>query len=141
MPGSCPRAIDEIKPESWKEVRHIRDWIHAGNGEWALMIAADHPLMKIDNGVIRAEMLRCPRYTSVKVVRDQQVTSMQYPPVGTYVFRYSISAARGDWRVGKAYRVGMDFSNPPPPDRSVGQAEAVFEERIVAGVPDIDWDL
>jgi hypothetical protein len=141
MPGSCPRAIDEIKPESWKQVRHIRDWIHAGNGEWGLTIAADHQLMKIDNGVIRAEMLRCPRYTSVKVVRDQQVTSMQYPPVGTYVFRYSISAARGDWRVGKAYRVGMDFNNPLPPDRSVGQAEAVFEERIVARVPDIDWDL
>jgi len=68
--------------------------------------------MKIGDQLIRAEMLRGPRYTSVKVVRDQQVTSMQYPPSRTYVFRYSLSSARGDWKAGKAYRAGMDFNNP-----------------------------
>ena len=80
--------------------------------EWGLTIAANHQLMKIGDQLIRAEMLRGPRYTSVKVVRDQQVTSMQYPPCGTYVFRYSLSSARGDWKAGKAYRAGMDFNNP-----------------------------
>ncbi len=112
MPNSGPRAVDEIKPDSWRQVRHIHDWIHAGSAEWGLTIAADHQLMKIEDGLIRAEMLRGPRYTSVKVVRDQQVTSMQYPPAGTYVFRYSISAARGDWKAGKPYRIGMDLNNP-----------------------------
>jgi alpha-mannosidase len=62
--------------------------------------------------VIRAEMLRGPRYTSVKVVRDGQVTSMQYPPAGSYVFRYAISASSGDWIAAKAYRTGMDLNNP-----------------------------
>ncbi len=112
MPKSGPRAADEIKPESWKQVRHIHDWIHAGNAAWGLTIAADHQLMKIGGSIIRAEMLRGPRYTSVKVVRGQQVTSMQYPPVGTYVFRYSLTASRGDWKSGKAYRTGLDFNNP-----------------------------
>jgi alpha-mannosidase len=112
IPKAGPRAADEIKTDSWKQVRHIHDWIHAGNSEWGLTIAANHQLMKIGDQVIRAEMLRGPRYTSVKVVRDQQVTSMQYPPSGTYVFRYSLSSARGDWKAGKAYRAGMDFNNP-----------------------------
>ncbi len=112
MPLSGPRAVDEIKTESWKQVRHIHDWIHAGNAEWGLTIAADHQLMKIEDGLIRSEMLRGPRYTSVKVVRDQQVTSMKYPPVGTHIFRYSVSAARGDWKAAKSYRSGMDFNNP-----------------------------
>lgn len=112
MPKSGPRAADEIKPESWNQVRHFHDWIHAGTAEWGLTIASGHQLAKIDHGMIRSEMLRGPRFTSVKVVRDQRVTSMQYPPVGIYVFRYSISAARGDWKAGKAYRTGMDFNNP-----------------------------
>ncbi len=112
MPRAGPRAGDEIKPDSWKQVRHIHDWIHAGNAEWGLTIAADHQLVKIEDGLIRAEMLRGPRYTSVKVVHDQQVTSMQYPPVGTYVFRYSLSAGRGDWKAVKAYRNGMNLNNP-----------------------------
>ncbi len=111
MPKSGPRAADEIKPESWKQVRHIHDWIHAGNSEWGLTIAANQQLMKIENGLIRAEMLRGPRYTSVKVVRGEEVTSMQYPPVGTYVFRYSLSASPGDWKTAKSHRTGMSFNN------------------------------
>ncbi len=111
MPKSGPRAVDEIKPDSWKQVRHIHDWIHAGNSQWGLTIAANQQLVKIENGLIRAEMLRGPRYTSVKVVRGQDVTSMQYPPTGTYVFRYSLSAASLDWKTAKSYRSGMDFNN------------------------------
>ncbi len=112
MPKSGPRASDEIKPDSWKQVRHIHDWIHAGNTEWGLTIAADLQLVKIEDGIIGSEMLRGPRFTSVKVVRDKQVTSMQYPPIGIYVFKYSLSAARGDWKASKAYRTGMNFNNP-----------------------------
>ncbi len=111
MPRSGPRLEDEIKPDSWKQVRHIHDWLHAGNADWGVTLAADHQLIRMENGVIRAEMLRGPRYTSVRVVRDQQVTSMQYPPPGTYVFRYAITATLGDWKTGKAYRTGMDFNN------------------------------
>ncbi len=67
--------------------------------------------VKVENGLIRAEMLRGPRYTSVKVVRGQEVTSMQYPPIGTYVFRYSVAAGKGDWKAVQAYRAGIDFNN------------------------------
>ncbi|MFB3903783.1 MAG: glycoside hydrolase family 38 C-terminal domain-containing protein [Acidobacteriota bacterium] len=112
MPKSGPRAVDEIKPDSWKQVRHIHDWIHAGTSEWGLTIAANQQLVKVESGLIRSEMLRGPRYTSVKVVRGQEVTSMQYPPAGTYVFRYSLCAAGGDWKSARSQRTGMDFNNP-----------------------------
>jgi len=111
MPKSGPRAGDEIKPDSWRQVRHIHDWVHAGTAEWGITIAASQQLMKIENGLIRAEMLRGPRYTSVKVVRGQEVTSMQYPPAGRYILRYSLSAATSDWKAAKAYRTGMEFNN------------------------------
>lgn len=115
LPNSSPRARDEITKESWMRSRHIHDWIHAGIPEWGLTIAADHQLVRIDDGVIRAEMLRGTRYTSVKVVRGDEVTSLQYPPPGMYVFRYSLSSQRGDWKAAKAYRTGMDFNNPLAP--------------------------
>jgi len=152
MPGSGPRAVDEIKPDSWRQVRHIHDWVHAGNSEWGLTIAANQQLLKIGEGLIRGEMLRGPRYTSVKVVRGQEVTSMQYPPAGTYVFRYSLSAARGDWKAAKAYRTGMDFNNPLqpvsvvdrlsskslPPTRSFGSFTA--DNLVLSAVKKADQD-
>ncbi len=57
-------------------------------------------------------MPRGTRYTSVKVVRGEEVTSMFYPPPGRYVFRYSLSSAAGDWKTAKAYRSGMGLNNP-----------------------------
>jgi len=152
MPGSGPRAVDEIKPDSWRQVRHIHDWVHAGNSEWGLTIAANQQLVKIGEGLIRGEMLRGPRYTSVKVVRGQEVTSMQYPPAGTYVFRYSLSAARGDWKATKAYRTGMNFNNPLqpvsvvdrlsskslPPTRSFGSFTA--DNLVLSAVKKADQD-
>ena len=112
MPSSGPRARDEITTESWQRSRHIQDWIHAGSAEWGLTLASDHQQIRLGDDLIRAEMLRGTRYTSVKVVRGDEVTSMFYPPPGKYVFRYSLSSASGDWKAGKAYRAGMGLNNP-----------------------------
>jgi len=107
-----PRASDEINTDSWRQARHIHDWIHAGDSEWGLTLAADHQFVKIGADTLRAEMVRGTRFTSVKVVRGSDVTSLFYPPPGQYVFRYSLSAERGDWKSAKAYRAGMAFNNP-----------------------------
>jgi len=107
-----PHATDEIKPDSWKEVRHIHDWIRADNDDWGLTLSADHQLVRIGDSVLRAEMVRGTRFTSVKVVRGSEVTSLFYPPNGTYVFHYSLTAGPGDWKATKAYQAGMAFNNP-----------------------------
>jgi alpha-mannosidase len=60
-------------------------------------------------------MVRGTRFTSVKVVRGEEVTSLHYPPPGTYVFRYALSSAPGDWKTAKAYRTGMNWNNPLRP--------------------------
>ena len=112
MPATGPRAGDEIKPESWKASRLVHDWVHAGTAEWGVTIASDHQQIRLGDGVIRAEIVRGTRFTSVKVVRGNEVTSLHYPPPGAYVFRYSISSAPGDWKASKAYRTGMDWNNP-----------------------------
>jgi hypothetical protein len=103
---------DEIPNESWKHVRHVQDWFHAGGAEWGLTVAVDHPLITLDGDLVRAEMIRGTKFSSTRVERDGEVSSHQYPPAGTYVFRYSLSSQRGDWKAAKAYRAGMDFNNP-----------------------------
>jgi len=115
--GSSPRqsgwpASDEIPNESWRRSRHIHDWIHAGTADWGLTIASEHQQIRLGDEAIRAEMLRGTRFTSVKVVRGDEVASLHYPPPGTYVFRYSLSSSPGDWRQSKAYRAGMGWNNP-----------------------------
>ncbi len=112
MPKTGPRASDEIKHDSWQQSRHIHDWIHAGNEEWGLTIASDHQQIRLGENLIRAEMLRGTKFTSAKVVRGEDVASMNYPPPGRYVFHYSLSSGNGDWKAVKAYRAGMGFTNP-----------------------------
>lgn len=112
MPKSGPRAGDEIKHDSWQRSRHIQGWIHAGGPEWGLTLASDHQQIRLGDDLIRAEMLRGTRFTSVKVVRGDEITSMHYPPPGKYLFRYSLSAQSGDWKAAKAYRSGMGLTNP-----------------------------
>jgi alpha-mannosidase len=112
MPNTGPRAGDEIKPDSWKQCRLVQDWLHAGTAEWGVNIASDHQQFRFGDSVIRAEMLRGTRYTSVKVVRGDEISSLFCPPPGTYVFRYSLSSANGGWKTSKAYRVGMNWNNP-----------------------------
>jgi hypothetical protein len=112
MPGTGPHATDEIKYDSWKNSRLIHDWLHAGTAEWGLTIASDHQQIRLGENLIRAEMVRGTRFTSVKVVRGDTVGSLHYPPPGTYVFRYSLSSAAGDWKTAKAYRAGLNWNNP-----------------------------
>lgn len=112
MPGTGPRAGDEITHDSWKNSRLIQHWIHAGTADWGLTLASDHQQIRLGEGVIRAQMVRGTRFTSVKVVRGDQVTSMFYPPPGTYVCHYSVSSAKGDWKASKAYRAGLNWNNP-----------------------------
>jgi alpha-mannosidase len=112
LPKSGPRAGDEITNESWKRSRHVHDWIHAGTAEWGLTIACDHQQIRLADDAICAEMVRGTRFTSVKVVRGEEIASLHYPPPGTYVFRYSLSSAPGNWKACKAYRVGGGWNNP-----------------------------
>ncbi|MCL5280373.1 MAG: glycosyl hydrolase-related protein [Planctomycetes bacterium] len=112
MPKTGPHAGDEIKYDSWKNARLIHDWIHAGTPQSGLTIASDHQQFRLGEGLICAEMVRGTRFVSVKVVRGDEVGSLQYPPAGTYVFRYSLSSASGDWKTAKAYRAGLDWNNP-----------------------------
>jgi hypothetical protein len=111
LPNAGPHMPDEISKESWLASRQIQDWIWAGTPEGGLTIASDHQLMKLSPGVLRAEMLRGARFSSAKVVRGEEVTSMFYPVPGTYRFRFSLSSARGDWKAAKSYHTGMNFNN------------------------------
>jgi len=112
MPGSGPRFNDELNREAWQKYRIIQDWVFAGTSEWGLTLAADHQLVRFDPGLIRAAMLRATRYTSVRVVQGDEVTSIHYPPEGSYVFKYSLSSGPGDWKQFHSYRAGLDFNNP-----------------------------
>lgn len=112
MPKTGPHAGDEIKYDSWKNARLIHDWIHAGTAGWGLTIASDHQQFRLAENLICAEMVRGTRFVSVKVVRGDETGSLQYPPAGTYVFRYSLSSASGDWKAAKAYRAGLGWNNP-----------------------------
>lgn len=112
LPGSGPSANDEINKEAWEEYRTIQDWVFAGTPEWGLTLAADHQLIKLDDGLIRANMIRGQRYTSVRVVRGEEVTSIHFPANGHYVFRYSLSSGPGDWKALLSYRAGLNFNGP-----------------------------
>jgi alpha-mannosidase len=102
---------DEIKKESWLNARHILDWVSVGNATSTVSIATDHQFIRLDGGVIRGQMLRGARYTSVKVVEGDKVGVMNYPPAGSYVFCYSITSGAGDWKANKSYRQGLNLNN------------------------------
>ncbi|HVH10850.1 MAG TPA: glycosyl hydrolase-related protein, partial [Gemmatimonadales bacterium] len=112
LPGSGPRAEDEIQKSMWEQYRTIQHWVFAGTPEWGITLAADHQLVRLEDGLIRGSMIRGQRYTSVKIVRGDETTSIHFPAPGHYVFRFSFSSGPGDWRVGHAYRAGLAFNNP-----------------------------
>ena len=112
LPNSGPHMPDEIAKESWLSARHIQDWIFAGASGWGVTIASDHQFVRLDGATIRAEMVRGTRFTSVKVVRGDRTGSLEYPPPGSYTFRYSISSGSGDWKTNKSYQAGMSFNHP-----------------------------
>jgi hypothetical protein len=115
MPKTGPHASDEIRFDSWKNARLIHDWIHTGTADWGLTIASDHQQIRLAEDLICAEMVRGTRFVSVKVVHNDEVASLHYPPPGAYVFRYSLSSASGDWKASKAYHAGIGWNNPLVP--------------------------
>ena len=113
LPGSGPRAEDEIQKESWQKYRAIQSWVSASTSEGQLTLAADHQLIKLDDGLIRANMIRSQRYTSVRIVRHgNEVSSIHYPVPGHYVFRYSLISGPGDWKTARSYQLGKNFASP-----------------------------
>lgn len=112
MAGAGPRFRDEVPKPIWEQVRHIHDWIAAGAPDWSLTLAVDHQMVRVGGGVIRADMLRGNRFTSVKIARGDEMTSLLYPPAGVYTFRYSLSSGPGDWKANLSYRAGLAFNNP-----------------------------
>ena len=118
MPGAGPRTstpgnlVDEMNDEAWKQYRTIQDWVYAGTPDWGMTVAANHQLVRLEKGLIRANMIRGQRYTSVRIVRGDEVTSIHFPPAGNYVFKYSLSSGRGGWRGMRSYQVGLGFNNP-----------------------------
>ncbi len=118
MPGAGPRPstgthlVDEINEEAWRKYLLIQGWVFAGNSEWGITVAADHPLVKLESGVIHANMIRGQRYTSVRTVRGDEVTSMHFPVPGHYVFRFSLSSGPGDWKTSRSYQAGMSLNSP-----------------------------
>ena len=112
MPNAETKRDDEITNESWRSSRLIHDWIHAGTDNEGLTISSDHQQIRLGDNVIYAEMVRGTRYVSVKVGKDDGLSSRNYPPDGVYVFHYSLSSGEGDWKAIKAYRSGMNFTNP-----------------------------
>ncbi len=112
MPNAGPHFRDEISPESWRRIRQIQEWIFAGEADWGLTVSADTHMIQLQPGAIHGEMLRGIRYSSAKVVRGEKVTSMEFPPSGLYVFRYSLTSAAGDWKAARSYRSGMNLNNP-----------------------------
>jgi alpha-mannosidase len=110
LPKSEPRAGDEIAKDVWKDWRQVHDWIFAGTSEWGLTIAADHQVATLAPGTVRGGMLR-GSYSAVGITRHGKPFLRQLPPAGTYVFRYSLSSGKGDWRAAKSYRTGMGLNH------------------------------
>ena len=124
MPGSGPSAGDEINKEAWEKYRTIQDWVFAGTSEWGVTVATDHQLVKLENGLIHANMIRGQRYTSARIVRGDEITSIHFPPQGHYVFRYSLSSGPGDWKTFRSYQAGLSFNNPLIPVSVVDEISA-----------------
>jgi alpha-mannosidase len=112
IPGSGPHLRDEITKESWLQSRHIQNWLSVEDSGSMAAISTDAVFVRLSDGAVRGQMLRGARYTSVKVVRDNLVTSMDYPPAGSYTFKYSITSGTGDWKTNRSYRTGLNFNNP-----------------------------
>jgi glycosyl hydrolase family 38 len=110
LPGAGPSANDEINRDTWEKYREIQGWVFAGTPEWGVTLAAGHQLVELEDGLIRANMIRGQRYTSVRIVRRDEVTSIHFPPKGHYVFNYSFSSGPGDWKAQRSYQVGLSFN-------------------------------
>jgi len=121
MPNTGPHAGDEVPRDVWKGWRQIQDWISAGSSDWTITLSADHQMFTVTDKAIRGGMLRGTRFNPLKVVRGGKTVLIQQPPAGTYVYRYSISSARGNWAAGRSWRAGMAFNTPLMPVTAVNE--------------------
>ncbi len=121
MPNAGPHFGDEVPRDIWKSWRQIQDWISAGTGEWGITISADHQLLSVTDTAIRAGMLRGTRFNPLNIVRDGKTILLQQPPAGRYVYRYSLTSAKGNWVQGKSWRAGMDSNTPLVPVSAVNE--------------------
>ena len=121
MPNSGPRASDEVSRDIWKGWRQVQDWIAAGTKDWTLTVSADHQMFTLDGKAIRAGLLRGTRYNPLNVVRNGKPVLIQQPAAGTYVYRYAISSAEGDWSAAKSWRDGMAFNTALIPVEAVDE--------------------
>lgn len=112
MPQSGPRSGDEVKPEIWKTLRQIQDWVSATSPDYTVTVSADHQMFTVDHEAIRGDMLRGIKYNSVKTVRNDKPVLIQQPPPAIYTFRYSITSGKGNWIDTKAWKSGADFNMP-----------------------------
>lgn len=116
MLGSGPHAPDEIDRSAWEHYREMHGWLFAGSSKWGVTLAADHPLVYFQPGLIRAEMLREPDENgSVRIFRGNRRIALQYPPSGRYNFKYSLSSGTGDWKAQLSYQAGRNLNSPLMP--------------------------
>jgi alpha-mannosidase len=112
MPHAGPRSHDEVPLEVWKRWRQIQSWISASTPDATVTISADRQLFTVDDHAIRGDMLRGTSFNQLKTFQDGHPIPVQQPRAGTYVFRYSISSAKGNWATAKAWQRGMEWNNP-----------------------------
>jgi alpha-mannosidase len=112
MPHAGPRSHDEVPLEVWKRWRQIQNWISASTPDATVTISADRQLFTVDDHAIRGDMLRGTSFNQLKTFQDGHPIPVQQPRAGTYVFRYSISSAKGNWATAKAWQRGMEWNNP-----------------------------
>lgn len=112
MPGAGPRARDEIQKEAWRKYREIQNWISASTGNWGFTVGMDHYLVRLENNMIRTQMLRGLRWTSGRITRGDTITTASYPPSGKYVFRYTFSSDSGNWETTNSFQTGINLNTP-----------------------------
>jgi alpha-mannosidase len=121
MPNAGPRNGDEVPRDTWKRWRQIQDWVYGGTGEWGFTLSADHQFLTVDDGALRAGMVRGTRFSPVNVVRSGRPFENVSPPADTYVFHYSFTSGKGDWAAAKSWRAGMAFNTPLIPVSSANE--------------------
>lgn len=112
MPHAGPRSHDEVPLDVWRGWRQIQNWISADTPDSTFTISADHQLFTVDDHAIRGDMIRGTSFNQLKTFQDDRPVPVQQPRAGTYVFRYSISSAPGNWIAAKSWRRGMEWNNP-----------------------------
>jgi len=83
-----------------------------------ITISADHNLIEVENGALKADMLRGTRFSPATTIKDGRQVLDTRPPTASYVFKYSITSGKGDWSTARSWRAGMQFSTPLIPETS-----------------------